>query len=56
MAVVPVLIEPVDVPPILLGIKLIDMTPGRFDAGFAELQRFVATRSQGRPRKPESPP
>lgn len=52
LAVVPVLIDPVDVPPLLLGIKLIDMTPVRFDTGFIELRRFLAARRDGRHRDP----
>jgi tetratricopeptide (TPR) repeat protein len=44
MRVVPVLIDPVQMPPILLGIKHIDMTARRFDAGFAELEQILADR------------
>jgi TIR domain-containing protein len=44
MTVVPVLIDPVQVPAILLGIRRIDMTPGRFEAGFAELTQLLVER------------
>lgn len=46
--VVPVLIERVEVPPVLGGLKRIDMTPNRYETGLQELIHFLSARQRQR--------